>query len=165
MVLEGLESAKSSFEKALAAVPGEALSFLKPNDDYSLGGLVAHNVGVVEHYTLVLDSVLASGFTTVRPEDPPGFWESVAARSREPLAPDAAPAALAELDRRHAEFVAALRAVPEDDWERKAPVFYGNSQEALPTCAVDIVGWVHDHYLEHVPHIHELHEEWQKAAG
>lgn len=164
-VLTDLGAAKASFEQALASVPAEALGFLKPGDDYSLGGLIAHNLAVVDHYRLVLAVVVDSGFAEVRPEDPEGFWEAAAARSKEGLLAEEAAEALAELDRRHGAFVEALRALPEEDWERTAPVFYGQSEEALPTCPADIVGWVHGHYLEHVPHIHELHGEWEKGRA
>ncbi|MGH2718593.1 MAG: hypothetical protein ACRDJU_08445 [Actinomycetota bacterium] len=118
----GLDSAKSAFVEAIEAVPGDALAFRNPGEDYSLGGLIAHNVGVVQHYRMVLGEVVGGGFTETRPQDPPGFWEEVGARSKSPL-----PAA------------------------------------GLPAAPPDILGWVRDHYSEHVPHVRELRDAWQQA--
>ena len=158
--IEGLNAAHRAFVDAITAVPTPALGFRKPEDDYSLGGLIAHNVGVVQHYRLVLGAVVECGFTEVRPHDPPGFWETVGERSREPLAADDCGSALDGLALEHAGFVADLKALSPEDWERKAGVFYGDADEALPTGGEDILGWVRDHYHEHVPHVQELAEAW-----
>src|SRR2546430_1057451 len=72
--------------------------------------------------------------------------------------PDQAPEALADLDRRHEQFVATALSLPEEDWERKGPVYYGTSEDALPTSPADISGWLQDHYREHVPQVAELYE-------
>lgn len=159
--LAALDGGKASFVAAIGAVPGEALAFRKPEDDYSLGGLIAHNVGVLQHYRLVLGAVTGSGGAEVRPEDPAGFWETVGERSKAPLAPEALAGALAELDEEHAAFTAALGALQGDAWDAKAPVFYGTAEEPLDTGAEDIAGWVSGHYEEHVPHVHELEEAWR----
>lgn len=159
--LAALEGGKASFVAAISAVPGEALAFRKPADDYSLGGLIAHNVGVVQHYRFVLGAVVASGGAEIRPEDPAGFWETVAERSKAPLAAADLAGALAELEAEHSAFVAELGALEGDAWDAKTPVIYGSAAEALDTGAEDIAGWVAGHYEEHVPHIHELEEAWQ----
>src|SRR6266542_2670137 len=86
-LLEGLDAARASFLEAFAGVPGEAMAFLKPGDDYALGGIVTHTTTVIEHYRTVLAAVVGGGFQAVRPEDPPGFWESSAARARDGLGP------------------------------------------------------------------------------
>ena len=165
--LEGLKAAHGEFVAALTAVPPEAMAFRKPDDDYSLGGLIAHNVGVLQHYRLVLGEMLECGFTEVRPQDPPGFWEAVGAESKEPVPAAQVPEALARLAWEHAAFVADLHHVTDEEWDRKGPVFYGTATDALPTGAEDILGWVRDHYREHVPHVQELAEAWQErqAAG
>jgi len=69
-------------------------------------------------------------------------------------------AAFAELDRRHDGLVATMASLDREDWNRKAPVWFGSSVEALPTSPGDIWGWLNDHYLEHVPQVHDLHQEW-----
>ena len=159
--LAGLEAARAAFVRAYEAVPVEALGYLRPGDDYALGGLVTHVAAVLEHYRLVLATVVEAAFEQVRPEDPPGFWEHVGAAAAAGLAPDEAAAAFAELDRRHEEFVAAALALPEEDWERSAPVLFGSSEEALPTSPADISGWLLDHYREHVPQVADLFADWR----
>ena len=158
--LREFEVARAAFVDACAGVPDEALTFLKPGEDYALGGLVTHVVAVLEHYQLVLSAVLDAGFGEVRPEDPPGFWEQQGLRARGGLQPDERAEAFAELDRRHGSFVAAVASLPEEDWERKAPVWFQSAAEALPTSPGDIWRWLNDHYLEHVSQVGELHQEW-----
>jgi hypothetical protein len=34
-------------------------------------------------------------------------------------------------------------------------------EEPLPTSPADVVGWLRDHYYEHVPQIRELFLEWR----
>ena len=161
--LAELEAARVSFVGAYDGIPGEALSYLKPGDDYALGGLVTHVVAVLEHYGLVLSAVLDAGFGEVRPQDPPGFWERAGAACREGLGTDEAARAFADLGRRHEEFVATAFSLPEEDWERRGPVYYGTSEEALPTSPADISGWLLDHYREHVPQVEKLYEEWRSG--
>jgi hypothetical protein len=161
--LAELEAARAVFVGAYDGIPAEALSYLKPGDDYALGGLVTHVAAVLEHYLLVLSAVLDARFEEVRPEDPPGFWEHAGAASRKGLSPADAAAAFAEMEGRHREFVAAALALPEGDWERKAPVYYGTSEEALPTSPADISGWLLDHYREHVPQVAALYGEWRSG--
>lgn len=161
--LAAFDASKEAFTAAYESVPDEALAFLKPGDDYALGGLVTHAVGVLEHYNLVLSAVVDGDFAEVRPEDPPGFWETLGQRCQTGLQRGERESAFAELDRCHGEFVAAVRSLPEDDWDRKAPVWFGTAEEPLPTSPADIWGWLNDHYAEHVPQVHELVAEWQKS--
>ena len=158
--LKEFEAARAAFLDAYAGVPDEALAFLKPGEDYALGGLVTHVVAVLEHYELVLSAVLDAEFGEVRPDDAPGFWEQQGLRAHAGLRPDEREAAFAELDRRHDSFVATMASLRGEEWNRKAPVWFGSAAEALPTSPGDIWGWVNDHYLEHVPQVQDLHQEW-----
>ena len=158
--LKELESARAAFVGAYAEVPDEALAFLKPGEDYALGGLVTHVIAVLEHYRFVLSAIVDAGFGEVRPEDPPGFWEQQGLRAHAGLQPDERAAAFGELDRQHGRFVATVASLPPEDWDRKAAVWFPNAAEALPTSPGDIWGWLNDHYLEHVPQVGNLHEEW-----
>jgi len=158
--LKEFEAARAAFVDAYAGVPDVALAFLKPGEDYALGGLVTHVVAVLDHYRLVLSAVLDAGFGEVRPEDPPGFWEQQGRDAHAGLQPDERTAAFGELDRQHDAFVAAVASLPPEDWARKAAVWFPGAAEALPTSPGDIWGWLNDHYLEHVPQVGDLHQEW-----
>src|SRR3989442_14777605 len=93
--------ARDAFTEAIAAVPDEALGYLKPGDDYALGGLVFHVNAVLEHYRVVLDTLLEADFGEVTPADPPGLFETANARAKEGLPPEQRAGALAEGKRLH----------------------------------------------------------------
>ena len=162
--LASFDDARKLFVGAYADVPDEALAFLVPGEDYALGGLVVHANAVLDHYQFVLETVVGGGFATVRAADPPGFWEQAAQAAKAGLGAADRAGAFAGLDARHARFVDAARALPEEDWERKADVFYADAQEPFPTSPEDILGWLVGHYLEHVPQVSELHRAWQDAS-
>lgn len=163
--LAQFDASRDAFVGAYADVPDEALAFLKEGEDYALGGLLPHAIAVLEHYLLVLSSVVESGFAEVRPEDPPGFWENQGLEAHDGLQPEERLGAFAELARHHDAFVAAVQALPEQDWNRTAPVWYGTAGEALPTSPADIWGWLNDHYLEHIPQVSELRAEWEASRA
>jgi hypothetical protein len=156
------DASRAAFTGAYDVVPDEALAFCRPEEEYALGGLVPHAVGVLEHYRLILSQVVDAGFGEVRPEDPPGFRERVAAEALAGLQPAERAEAFDNLDRCHEAFVSAVQALGEADWDRKAPVWFGGN-EPLPTSPADIWGWLNDHYLEHVPQVAELHKEWEAS--
>ena len=163
--LAQLGASRDAFVGAYAAVPDEALAFLKAGEDYALGGLVPHVCAVLEHYRFILSTVVESGFAEVRPQDPPGFWENQGLAARDGLQPAERAEAFAELARRHDAFVAAVEALAEEDWGRNAPVWYGAADEALATSPADIWGWLNDHYLEHIPQVSELMGEWEASLA
>src|SRR2546430_17238522 len=69
--LADFETARQEWEAAFANVPDGALTYLKPGDDYSLGGLQVHANWVLVHYRRVLDGILAAGFSETAAGDPP----------------------------------------------------------------------------------------------
>jgi len=163
--LQELGANRDAFVGAYDVVPDEALAFLKPGEDYALGGLVPHVCAVLEHYRFILSTVVESGFAEVRPEDPPDFWENQGRAANAGLQPAERAEAFAELARRHDAFVAAVEELPAEDWDRKAPVWYGAADEALPTSPADIWGWLNDHYLEHIPQVSELQADWEASRA
>jgi hypothetical protein len=64
----------------------------------------------------------------------------------------------------HSKVIAAVGTLPAGDWDRKAPVVYGDGQDPYPTSPEDLVGWLRDHYREHVQQSADLIAEWE-AAG
>jgi DinB superfamily len=157
------DSARDQFLAALAPVPDAALTYLRPGDIYAIGGLVVHCNWVFKHYGRVLDRLAEPGTAEFRTEDPSEEVEVAGRRALAGLSAGERGAELALLCGLHEDLTQAALKVPAGDWERKTPVLYGTAADPYPTSPDDIVGWLRDHYQEHVPHAAELLAEWQAA--
>lgn len=158
--LAELDRTRDSFVRALAAAPDAALTFLKPGDDYALGGLLVHVNAVLEHYREVLDGILAAGYGQYRANDVADISEP----ARAGLEPTARAPAMARLEELHGELRDRLAGLSAVDFERQAPVIYHGSTEPYPTSPAAILGWVAGHYEEHVPQIAELLTEYARSG-
>ena len=165
--LADFEAARGEWEGAFARVPDDALAYLKPGDDYALGGLQVHVNWVLAHYERVLAGIVSAGFGEIGPQDPPGAESEALAGARRGLEPDQRSRSLDEMARLHGAVRSAIGRLADSDWARKAPVVYGTGQEPYATSPEDIVGWLRDHYREHVEQSATLIEEWRstKADG
>src|SRR5258708_26446535 len=161
--LADFEAARKEWESAFAEVPDGALAYLKPGDDYSLGGLQIHVNWVLAHYRRVLDGIIGAGFEEIGPQDPPGAEEDERAAAKRGLAPASRDRSLDEMAQLHDTVRATVAELPASDWPRKAPVIYGVGEEPYPTSAEDIVGWLCDHYREHVDQSADLIEQWRTS--
>ncbi len=161
--LADFEAARAEWESAFAKAPDDALPYLKPGDDYALGGLLVHVNWVLTHYRRVLDGIIAGRFGQLGPQDPPGEAEAAVQKAKAGLVSGQRAKALTEMGRLHAAVVSAVRRLPEGDWERKAAVIYGASQDPYPTSPYDVIGWLRDHYREHVQQSADLVEDWRAS--
>ena len=150
--------ARDQFLEAMRAVPEAAVGYLRPGDEYSVGGITVHVNYFLEHYTLILRTMVAGAFDEFGVEEPPELERAAHERARQSLAPDQAEAELAETVRRLEQLVREVEALGADAG-RKAAVWYAGSTAAFPTSAEDIVGWLADHYREHVPQVRTLVSE------
>jgi hypothetical protein len=162
--LTDFAAARQEWDKAFAQVPDEALEFLKPGDDYALGGLQVHVNWVLVHYRRVLDGLIAGGFGPLGPLDPPGEHVDFNMRSKAGLTADGRRKELAAMDTLHEAVLDALGKVPDENWSRKAPVVYGPGQDPYPTSPEDVVGWLSEHYREHVQQCPDLVASWRETA-
>ena len=162
--LADFEKARAEWESALAEVPDEALGYLKPGDHYALGGLQVHVNWVLAHYRRVLDGLIEGGFTPLGPLDPPGEVAEAYKRANAGLTADGRREALAEMGALHDAVLEATSRLTDEDWLRKAPVVYGEGQEPYPTSPEDVIGWLKDHYREHVQQCPELVASWREGA-
>jgi len=163
--LAAYDEARDRFLTAFEEVPDAALGFLKPGDEYSIGGLLAHVTWGLTHYAGVLDGVVSSGFGEVLDRTDPADQERAAAEGRAALSPARRGAALSSLVAAHARLGGQVRSLAESDFERTAPVIYGAATEPYATSAATVVGWMTDHYDEHVPHVAELLAAAEGRAG
>jgi ketosteroid isomerase-like protein len=162
--LAAFTAARDEYMGTVRRVPAGASEYLKPGDDYSLGGIAVHVNFVLQHYTNVLNALIAVGFAECRPQDPEGLHERANARAKEALASSEVAAELATTDRLHQDVVGVIEGMPAD-LDRKAAVWYPGGAEAYPTSAADVLGWLTDHYREHVPQLEALVAEWERGAA
>ncbi len=162
--LRDFEKARGEWEAAFEKVPDAALTYLKPGDDYSLGGLQVHVNWVLEHYNRVLNAIVAASFEQIGPQDPPGAEDRAREGMRRGLTDEERSPSLDEMDDLHGSVRAMCSELRDSDWSRKAPVVYGEGQDPYPTSPEDIVGWLCDHYREHVEQSADLIEEWRTAS-
>jgi ketosteroid isomerase-like protein len=155
--------ARDEYLETMRRVPPHAAEYLKPGDDYSLGGIAVHVNYVLEHYTNVLNALIAGGFVECRPGDPAGLEERAKARAKESLQADEVASELATTEKLHRHLAEVIQGV-EADLDRKAPVWYPGGAEAYPTSVADVLGWVSDHYREHVPQLLALVAEWEAGS-
>jgi DinB family protein len=165
--IRDFEVAKREWDAAFARVPDEALAYLKPGDDYSLGGLQVHVNWVLGHYRRVLDAIVSEGFGDVGPQDAPGDEDAARRGARAGLTDQDRWKSVQAGGHAHRRIAKTLADLPGSDWERKAPVVYAQGEDAYPTSAEDIAGWLIDHYREHITQTADLIEEWMatKAGG
>lgn len=152
--LADFDHARDDFEDAFGSVPEEALSYKPEGDDYSIGYLLTHIMGSMRDYSNAVIKIHEAAYGEVRLD------------SYGPQPPDNATidrnAALTEMEVAHDTLAGKLRELAYEDFTRKAPVYYPGATNPYPTSAADIIGWVTDHYREHIPHVEGLLAEWEK---
>src|SRR5229473_3209570 len=73
-------------------------------------------------------------------------------------------ASLEEMSGLHRFVKDAAAGLSEAEWQHKTPVVYGEGQDPFPTSADDVVGWLRDHYREHVQQCPELIASWRAMS-
>jgi len=159
--LTEFDQAHDAFRAVIERAPEGSLGYLKPGDNYARGGLVHHVNATLEHYLGVLESIVAGGFRETQPADRPGLQETANAMAREGLGPGERDAALADTARLHRDVAGRVAALAPEDFERTAQVRFEPGAEPYPTSAAAILGWLTDHYQEHVPQAEQLLSSWQ----
>ena len=161
--LGDLETARKEWETAFGQVPDEALAYLKPGDDYAIGGLQVHVNWVLVHYRRILDGLVDGDFAPLDPLDPPGEHDEFNERSKAGLTRESRRNELADMASVHRAVVEAANAIPAESWSRKTPVVYGAGQDPYPTSPGDVIGWLADHYREHVHQCPDLVADWRRT--
>ncbi|SRR5258708_28376868 len=155
--IQDLFVARGELASAFETVPDAALGYRPPNDEYALSGIVVHLTATIDHYRRVLEGMIDTSFTAcaIQPQDP-GVEAAHAARAKSGFGADERSEAFALLESAHDDFATAALSVVPPDYVRKVAVTYKAGEAPHDTSPADIVGWLTDHYREHVPHISEL---------
>lgn len=159
--LADFDAARAEWEGVFAQVPDAALAYLKTGDVYALGGLQVHVNWVLTHYRRILEALVAGNGEPVDPLDPPAEVEAANNRARAGLEARERRAALVDMAELHGAVRKAAVGVAPEDWARKTPVVYGAGQDPYPTSPEDVIGWLREHYREHVQQCPDLVAEWR----
>src|SRR5260370_41095463 len=142
--MSDFDAARAEWEAVFAQVPDAALLYLKPGDDYALGGLQVHVNWVLTHYSRVLDGIKADPYNQLQPLDPPGESTEVSKRAKGGLtAPERKPT-LDEMSRLHRSVREAAAGIAEADGSRKTPAAYGEGEDAAASSPDQGLGWLRE---------------------
>jgi hypothetical protein len=162
--LADFDEARTEWEATFAQVPDAALAYLKPGDDYALGGLQVHVNWVLVHYGRVLDGLKADPHNALQPLDKPEESRDANRRAKAGLTAAERKPALEEMAGLHRFVLDTAASIPDDAWLRKTPVIYGKGQDPYPTSPDDVLGWLREHYREHVDQCPQLVASWREMS-
>jgi hypothetical protein len=163
--LAAFEQSRDRFLAAMDVAPDACLTYLRPGDIYSIGGLAVHCNWVLRHYARVLEKLAVADPAQFATDDPAEEKEEADRRALAGLGKGEREAEFRLLGRLHGDVIRSAMAVPAGAWEKKTPIRYGDAADAYPTSPDDIIGWLRDHYEEHVPQAGELIAEWRAAES
>jgi hypothetical protein len=162
--LAKLEAAHRAIVDAFGAMPDEALAWLKPRDDYAIGGIVIHLIQSLDGYIGTLAAMGAAGYRdTAGPGEDEAVVDAQLQHARRGLAPSERAAAFDEMKRKHASLADLARKPTEAEFNALVGITYPGDEVPYPTSVALVVQWMTEHYAEHVPHAQQLFAEWQKA--
>ncbi len=165
--LSAFDRFRDGFEAAYRPIPDDALRFAPQGEDYTLGGLVVHVTDTIEHYGRVLGEIERAGYAQVRVVDPEDETKLRREKQiRDGFAGPERAGVFAELRAAHDVVADMVRRLPADDYLRQAPVLYGpDTNDPYQTRAADVMGWLIDHYREHITQAADLHVHWKAAQS
>ena len=160
-VLTEFDRSRDDFEASLRRAPDAALRFKPQGEDYTVGGLVVHVTDVLRRYTLLIDALRAHGFEAFQAPDYDTPAED-AALIRAGYDGAARGPQVEEMRSAHAALRDAAQSLPESEFTREASVTFGDAP--YPTSVNHVVGWVVDHYKEHIQQVDDLVSTWAEVS-
>ena len=154
--LHELFVARGELAAAFAAVPDAALQAKGASDEYAVSGIVVHLTATIDHYRPVLAGLIDTQFKSfaIAAQDP-GVEAAHAKRARTGFGAGERDEAFALLEAAHDDFAEAVLAIQPQDYARKVSISYKAGQPPHDTSPADVVGWLTDHYREHVPDVRQ----------
>ena len=155
--LHELFVARGEFAAAFTGVADAALGYRAAGDDYAVSGIVVHVTATLDHYRRVLEGMIDTSFKAfaLQPQDP-GVEAAHAERAKTGFPAGERDEAFAVLESTHDDLAAAALSLVAPDYVRKVPVTYKSGDAPHDTSPADIVGWLADHYREHVAQVRDL---------
>ena len=162
--LAKMDEAHDAIVAAFASMPDGALAWLKPGDDYAIGGIVIHLISSLDGYIGTLAALDAAGYRdTAGPGEDEAIVEQQLAHARRGLAPAERAPMFAEMKSKNDALSDLARRATGPQFEALAGITYPGDDAPYPTSVALVVQWMTEHYAEHVPHARALFAEWQKA--
>jgi hypothetical protein len=162
-VLADFDQNRLAFEEAVRRAPDAALRYRPAGEDYALGGLVVHVSQSLRHYANVLAAVQAANWQALSaPEFPSNDEDAVLIRDG--FGGEARAAVLGEMRAAHSALVEAVQGAGAEAFRREVPVTYSSGSEPFATSPALIIGWLRDHYKEHIEQVTELVSAWADAT-
>ena len=159
-----MDAAHAAIVDTFAAMPDAALAWLKPGDDYAIGGIVIHLIGSLDGYIGTLAALGAAGFRdTQGPGEDEAVVDAQLAHARRGLDPAERASTFADMKAKHRSLSDLARASTEAQFEALVGVTFPGDDVPYPTSVALVAQWMTEHYAEHVPHAQALFAEWQKA--
>lgn len=159
-----LRASRVAIDDAFAPMPDAALAWLKPGDDYALGGIVIHLIQSLDGYIATLEALHAAGYRdTEGPAEDEAVVEAGLAHARRGLTPDERRPTFAEMTQRQEELGRLSQRANDEEFSRLVGVSYPGDEVPYPTSVALVLQWMTEHFNEHVPHARQLFTEWQTA--
>ncbi|MEN9328698.1 MAG: hypothetical protein RI947_1506 [Candidatus Parcubacteria bacterium] len=156
------QKSADDFVGAFRAIPAQALAYKPQGDDYTVGGLIVHVLDVMKKYGSVLDSIVNSS-----KKEPVRSDHSISKQEeqwiKEGIGEEERVTFLKEVESLQKSLMERLGDLSEEQYGTKTPVIYENADEPYPTSPADLLGWLKDHYIEHVVQIEKIVKEWKKT--
>jgi hypothetical protein len=70
---------------------------------------------------------------------------------------------VSELEQAHDALASRLREMAHKEYGQKADVHFLSSPDPYPTSAHDLLGWLTDHYNEHIAQVWQMIEGWEQS--
>ena len=159
-----LRASRVAIDGVFAPMPDAALAWLKPGDDYALGGIVIHLIQSLDGYIATLEALHAAGYRdTEGPAEDEDIVEKGLAHARRGLAPNERRPMFAEMARKEEELERLSQRANDEEFSRLVGVSYPGDEVPYPTSVALVLQWMTEHFNEHVPHARQLLAEWQTA--
>ena len=155
--LHDLFGARGEFAAAFTGVPDAALGYRGASDQYALSGIVVHLTATVDHYRRVVEGLIDREFKpfALQPQDP-GVEAAHAKRCQTGFGAGERDEAFALLEAAHDDLAEAVLTVQPQDYARRVAITYKAGDTAHDTSPADIVGWLREHYRQHIPDIQQM---------
>jgi hypothetical protein len=162
--LAKMDATHAAIGETFTAMPDAALAWLKPGDDYAIGGIVIHLIQSLDGYIATLEALRAAGFTdTLGPGEDEKAVDAQLVHARRGLAPDERVATFTEMRQKHTRLAELAGGASEAQFGTLVAVRYPGDEAPYPTSVALVLQWMTEHYAEHVPHAQQLFAEWKRA--